>query len=111
MSDSDKEEKIRKRAHAIWEEEGSPEGRHDEHWERAAREFDEQGGAASALEETLTETIGLAVGQEPARDRPDGRGLNESPAEGDRDTVQRELSRQDAAGTGKGARRKKSSGI
>lgn len=33
------EEKIRERAYAIWEEEGRPEGREQEHWERAAREF------------------------------------------------------------------------
>lgn len=29
---------IRKRAHQIWEDEGRPHGKHDEHWQRAASE-------------------------------------------------------------------------
>jgi hypothetical protein len=33
------EERIRQRAHRIWEDEGRPEGREHEHWERAAREI------------------------------------------------------------------------
>jgi hypothetical protein len=32
------EESIRRRAYEIWEEEGRPEGRQDEHWARAAAE-------------------------------------------------------------------------
>jgi Protein of unknown function (DUF2934) len=35
------EHKIRARAHAIWIEEGKPEGRRLEHWERARRELEE----------------------------------------------------------------------
>lgn len=30
------------RAHELWEQEGRPEGREREHWERAAREIEEQ---------------------------------------------------------------------
>jgi hypothetical protein len=42
---SDRETRIRDRAQAIWEEEGRPEGRDREHWERAAAEVDaEEGG-------------------------------------------------------------------
>jgi len=33
------EEAIRKRAYAIWEEEGRPEGRHLDHWLRAEAEI------------------------------------------------------------------------
>ncbi|MCB5203646.1 DUF2934 domain-containing protein [Neorhizobium sp. T786] len=33
------EEWVRKRAYALWEEEGYPSGKHDDHWERARREF------------------------------------------------------------------------
>ena len=33
------EERIRIRAHEIWEEEGRPEGRDRDHWERAWREL------------------------------------------------------------------------
>ncbi|MCB1352791.1 MAG: DUF2934 domain-containing protein [Rhodobacteraceae bacterium] len=32
------EEQIRARAHSIWEEEGRPEGRSEEHWHRARQE-------------------------------------------------------------------------
>lgn len=42
----DKEHKIRERAHALWLEEGSPTGRHEEHWERATREIEEAGAPA-----------------------------------------------------------------
>jgi len=37
MDDAD-DNAIRKRAHRIWEEEGRPHGKHDEHWQRAASE-------------------------------------------------------------------------
>ena len=39
MSD-DQEARIRLRAHAIWEEQGRPLGRHEDHWRQAARELD-----------------------------------------------------------------------
>ncbi|WFU12688.1 DUF2934 domain-containing protein (plasmid) [Rhizobium sp. CB3090] len=35
----DVEKEIRERAYAIWENEGRPEGRHLEHWERAERQI------------------------------------------------------------------------
>lgn len=40
----DREERIRKRAHAIWEEEGRPEGREYSHWLRARAEEAEASG-------------------------------------------------------------------
>jgi hypothetical protein len=42
------EDRIRERAHQIWEGEGRPEGRHAEHWEQARREIEAErlGGAA-----------------------------------------------------------------
>ncbi len=39
MSD-DRQERIRKRAHEIWESEGRPHGAHDRHWHQAAAEID-----------------------------------------------------------------------
>ncbi|WP_353860736.1 DUF2934 domain-containing protein [Azospirillum formosense] len=36
------EHRIRHRAYAIWEQEGRPEGRRAEHWERACRELQEE---------------------------------------------------------------------
>ena len=35
-----RDEQIRKRAHAIWEAEGRPSGAHDRHWQQAEREVD-----------------------------------------------------------------------
>lgn len=36
----EREEKIRQRAYQIWEAEGRPDGKQDEHWQRAAREIE-----------------------------------------------------------------------
>jgi hypothetical protein len=36
------EQKVRDRAHAIWEAEGRPEGRHLEHWQQALSEFERE---------------------------------------------------------------------
>ena len=49
MSD-DRHELIRARAHQIWEAEGSPEGRHDQHWAQAEQEIAE---ASAAPAETM----------------------------------------------------------
>jgi hypothetical protein len=38
----EKEERIRLRAHEIWEREGRPEGKEAEHWERASREIESE---------------------------------------------------------------------
>lgn len=44
------DERIRKRAYAIWEEEGRPFGRDSEHWQRAHDEMKALSEAASPLE-------------------------------------------------------------
>lgn len=36
---------VRERAHALWEAEGRPEGRQDEHWHRALSELSVRGPA------------------------------------------------------------------
>jgi hypothetical protein len=36
---SDREERIRQRAYAIWQSEGHGHGRHEDHWRRAEREI------------------------------------------------------------------------
>lgn len=41
MADID-DERVRQRAHEIWESEGRPEGRHDEHWRRARAELEQE---------------------------------------------------------------------
>jgi len=41
----DRQDRIRRRAHEIWEQAGRPEGAHQEHWDKATAEVD--GGAAA----------------------------------------------------------------
>lgn len=38
----DLEEMIRRRAHEIWEQEGRPHGRHEDHWQKAAGEITQE---------------------------------------------------------------------
>ncbi|WP_245455952.1 DUF2934 domain-containing protein [Mesorhizobium sp. M7A.F.Ca.US.008.03.1.1] len=38
-----REEKIKRRAHEIWEQEGRPAGREQEHWDRAVQEIEAEG--------------------------------------------------------------------
>jgi hypothetical protein len=45
--ETDKEEKIRERAHLIWERQGRPEGRDAEHWAQARREIENEDNAAT----------------------------------------------------------------
>ncbi|QUS37214.1 DUF2934 domain-containing protein [Falsirhodobacter algicola] len=40
-----RDDEIRARAHRIWQDEGEPEGRHEDHWTRAKAELDEESGA------------------------------------------------------------------
>lgn len=37
--DGDRNEMLRRRAYAIWEKEGKPDGRHEEHWRQAHEEM------------------------------------------------------------------------
>ena len=37
--DADRNDLIKQRAYAIWEQEGRPDGRHEEHWKRASQEM------------------------------------------------------------------------
>lgn len=46
----DREQKIRERAHAIWQDEGQPHGRHDDHWDQASREFDAEASKPGSAE-------------------------------------------------------------
>ncbi|SEQ09821.1 Protein of unknown function [Faunimonas pinastri] len=41
MSENDRQRKIEQRAYEIWESEGQPHGRHEEHWLRASHEHDQ----------------------------------------------------------------------
>lgn len=39
----DRQERIRNRAHQIWQEEGQPAGQHERHWHQAAADIDREG--------------------------------------------------------------------
>ncbi len=43
--DQDHQERIRQRAHEIWESEGRPEGRDSDHWNQAEQELRDQSGS------------------------------------------------------------------
>jgi len=81
----DREEQIRARAHSIWEQEGQPESRSSEHWERAEREIDadaaEQGGneeTGAALASTA-QADALAPDDEISTGSSDDKLLQEGP--------------------------------
>lgn len=76
---TEREDRIRQRAHQLWEEQGRPDGRHDEHWSQASSEIGEDGG-----------TGGEGTG---GGDMPPAPRLQEDPPEGDRDTIESELAR------------------
>jgi hypothetical protein len=44
----EKQTLIEQRAYALWQQEGRPHGRHEEHWNRAAREVEAEQGASLA---------------------------------------------------------------
>ena len=61
-----KDDRIRERAHAIWEREGRPDGREQDHWEQARREVeneesaDRSGAGSSGVAARGSETTGGA---------------------------------------------------
>jgi len=65
----EKEEAIRRRAYALWEKAGRPEGDHHSHWEQASREFEAvaQGGNQQAGQDTGQDAgQGAPTGSDPA---------------------------------------------
>lgn len=68
------EERIRELAHRIWEHEGRPEGRHQEHWEQACREMDFVLGEAGP---TPSGGTGLAGADDIETGAPDMMGVEE----------------------------------
>jgi hypothetical protein len=54
---SDKQEKIRSRAYQIWEREGRPEGRGEEHWAQAAHEIENEEKAGADLSGGVKPTV------------------------------------------------------
>lgn len=69
MTSSDLEQRIRDRAHQIWEDEGRPEGAQDRHWEQARLEVEAEDriGATDTDEDTEL-TSSLATMDDPITD-------------------------------------------
>ena len=69
--DEELQKRIRERAHQLWEEEGRPEGRADEHWARARAEL--AGDLGQALKESADEIVPdaehVGKGEQPVRKR------------------------------------------
>ncbi len=61
------EERIRRRAHEIWEGEGRPEGRDGEHWAQASREIEAESDGSAALDDAPTPTAPDGAGSTPAQ--------------------------------------------
>jgi hypothetical protein len=75
---SDREERIRARAHEIWEKAGRPLGEDMRHWVQAAREIDEEDAAAAtgggATEASGAGATGEARTTQPKPDEESGGG-------------------------------------
>ncbi len=52
MDQNEREQRIREHAHSLWEQEGRPEGRHEEHWRHASEAIDPAQGANGASDST-----------------------------------------------------------
>jgi len=59
----DQGERIRKRAHEIWEEEGRPEGREYSHWLRARADIQTEDGDKPKRPESPLDLLGLSIGR------------------------------------------------
>jgi hypothetical protein len=76
MSD-ERQRRIERRAHEIWQREGRPEGRADQHWRLATAEIDEEDAAAAVTASALP-VPEVAAEPQPAAaveaaDRPTGK--------------------------------------
>jgi len=71
------EERIRRRAHEIWQREGQPEGRDQDHWEQACREI----AAEAAPDEAPTPTAPDG-GATPAEAASAAQAVSGAPAAG-----------------------------
>ncbi|TIM20362.1 MAG: DUF2934 domain-containing protein [Mesorhizobium sp.] len=66
MTDN-RQERIRRRAHAIWERAGRPDGAHQQHWDQAAAEID---GEESRPKAKLAKSPAAAKDTKPRDNKP-----------------------------------------
>jgi hypothetical protein len=77
----ERDERIRRRAHEIWEQSGRPENSHEENWAEAAKQIDaELGEERSPIH---PETSGSSPSDEPALPDPFAKRRTDAPVSGD----------------------------
>ena len=67
----DREERIRQRAHEIWEREGRPKGREQEHWNQAVQEIESE--SSEAERGPIAPDPAVGISSDPAGNRPGGK--------------------------------------
>jgi hypothetical protein len=64
----ERQERIRRRAHAIWEQAGRPDGAHQQHWDQAAAEIDSEDSKPKA--KAAPRKPAAAKGSKPKDSKP-----------------------------------------
>jgi hypothetical protein len=77
----DRDQRIRERAYAIWERQGRPEGRHDEHWSQAAEEVDGESGAEDRASPQPSDGASSSSKRPPAKGAPRKSAAEQGPGE------------------------------
>ncbi|RWP80049.1 MAG: DUF2934 domain-containing protein [Mesorhizobium sp.] len=72
-ADHGQEERIRRRAHEIWEREGRPQGREREHWDQAVQEIEAEGSEAERGPVVPDPTVGAASEPDTGGTRDNGK--------------------------------------
>ena len=72
----DRHERIRQRAHAIWEKAGQPEGAHQQHWDQATAEID---GAKPKAKAAAKKPAAAKVSKPKAAPKPDAAAKTAKP--------------------------------
>lgn len=81
--EQDREEQIRKRAYEIWQQEGCPEGRDVDIWQRAERQVEEASAAATVRQPDAEAPAPKRRGRRPSAAKSPtkpGRGRQTGPA-------------------------------
>jgi hypothetical protein len=78
----DRHERIRQRAHEIWEREGRPDGREHEHWDRATKEITAEGDQFSEIPQK-PDAVSTVTGSSPSAEQVTGMepAIEEHPTE------------------------------
>jgi len=67
---SDRQRQIEQRAYALWEAEGQPHGKHEEHWHRAAQEIETEEPPSTAKKRSARRASQRAAEKSDSRPSP-----------------------------------------